>query len=362
MRLLQSNESLQGKRSISLRTIAVLLALVFTVTIGTAMADDIKAMLRKLKSSDRMEMRTPTSVAAARGMSRRENLRSDASTESMRSSIRESIQAMAADEIKSAEFEFGKVCKDIHGNWVRIEEYIKIAPEDANGIAQLNKFKVMILNEREDGDRLDYFQNISTFENDLPTDPAEFSSLAKDMYKSASMPENQLLEIYNIVSNTQDEVVWTATGGTSVPDSENPGGYETIFEDYVYTINDVTQYKYHRPDLSSDVDNRSWTVGDDVVIGLDKDGLKEEIKLTDTIDSNGGYLVTAKIGDETSTETYYYIDDEGNSLMDSSGAFPGGVPSTYNYEMIFTNTAFEGGTIDIVVAPEIFIASGIPYL
>jgi len=335
------------------RNLTVLFAAIFIVSVFAGsglLADEISDMLKKLKSSDRVEMRVPTSVAAARGIAGRESLRNVAQTESMRASIRENIQSIAADEVKTAEFEVGKVCKDVHGNWVRLEEYLVIAP-DGNA----NQFKLMILNERDDGARLDYFKNLSTFNKALPTDPAAFASVAKTMWSSGTEPDTYLKTVENLAANDYgDKVEWTHSNGEPVLNSTTKK-YEPVFRDYSYEINDVPKYSYSG--TAKDGSDRVWKVGDPATAApINSQGdLVTAIGLTESATADNGTLFTSVIEGKTATETYYYINDDGQSTNPNT-------TDNWNQELIFGADEFAGRTIDLVISPDIFEQSGVGYL
>lgn len=343
-----------------IETLSILMVFALIFSASTANAEDIKDMLKKLKSSDKVEMRIPSSVAAARGIQIREDLRNEAATEAARESVRESIQSMAAEEVKTAEFECGKVLKDINGNWVRLEEYVVIGPKDVNGIAQDNQFKLMILNERtiDGAERLDYFKNLSTFNNALPTDPELFASLAGTIWESDTSPSTYLTKIENLAANDSgDKIEWTYNNGAPVNDLVT-NKYVPIFKNYEYKINGTPKFSYAGAGATTDGSDRTWTVGDPLTspnTGLTNAALLNKIDYQSNKTVDGGEIFTSTIDGKTATETYYFIDDNGKVTDPATN-------DSWNEELVFGATEFGGKTIDLVIAPDVFKQSGIGYM
>ncbi|MDE2291375.1 MAG: FecR domain-containing protein, partial [Elusimicrobia bacterium] len=107
---------------------------------------------------------------------------------------KEQVLAAAAEEIKQAVYQQGKVMTDVNGYRVRLEEYIlRPAP---------NQFKFVTLNERQG--RFDYFFRTGTFNTTLPDD---LSTALKQLPGCISTACQYYLTGYETgYSNTQDTV------------------------------------------------------------------------------------------------------------------------------------------------------------
>jgi len=328
----------------------------FSIVIALAVpagADTMQDMLRKLKASERVEMRSPTSVAAVRGMEKREQFREEVNSEAVREQIRENIQATANEELKTAEFEEGKVMIDHFGKWVRVEQYI-VRPA-------ANQFKLMILNERENGARLDYFKHTSTFDKDLPPD---LTDATRTMWESDTAPEYQLTDVDNLASNCQDTVKWSYSDGHWV---ETAG--KTMFDNYVYKINDVTKLSYSGVNIT-DPSQRNWTIGNEVT-PKSNDDFSTWLDTSLTSDKPDGDDVMCdkyekNWGDTTKAwETYYIINENGETAKED--VFAGKTKAeqkaemlaNWNQELVFEATEFGDRKIDLVILPRIFYDSGI---
>ena len=344
-----------------IETLSILMVFVLIFSVSIAAADDIKDMLKKLKSSDKVEMRIPSSVAAARGIQIREDLRNEAATEAARESVRESIQAMAAEEVKTAEFECGKILKDINGNWVRLEEYVVIGPKDSNGIAQDNQFKLMILNERtiDGAERLDYFKNISIFDKPLPKEPDLFREAVKYSWGSDTPTTAYwLTNVYNTAgnryNNIEDKVEYSHINGdgTRYYDSQKQK-YVPLFKDYEFKVNDVPKISY--TGTQSNGSDRVFTIGDPAVSATTLNSTQfsswYNTNCPAVTSEDGGVGQTTNINTKYFTELYYIIDDNGTPTSTAA--------DIWNQELIFKATEFGDRTIDIIAAPDVFIQSGI---
>jgi hypothetical protein len=131
---------------------------------------------------------------------------------------RNEVIAAAASEQRLADYREGKTLIDVNGNRVRLEEYIVRSRSD--------RFKLVVLNHRDE--RLDYFYFQGTFNKDLPTDLSVALRDISGKYGTTA-PEYHLTEFERVQSNTQDNVIDTATGGHLVKVEVNDDG------DYVLT-------------------------------------------------------------------------------------------------------------------------------
>lgn len=126
---------------------------------------------------------------------------------------KEMVMAAAAEEIRRAEYQEGKSLTDVHGNRVRLEEYIIRHPSDALAAGKEDQaFKFVVINERES--RFDYFYYLGIFNKTLPQD---LSVPLKEMRGKLNSQPEYFLESYEMgQSNTQDAVKDNASGGHQV--------------------------------------------------------------------------------------------------------------------------------------------------
>jgi hypothetical protein len=137
------------------------------------------------------------------------------------SKVKDSIVAMAAEELKTADYQTGKSLIDVDGIRVRVEEYI-MRPAS-------NQFKLVALNEREN--HFDYMTYLGTFNQDLPVD---LSLALKQVGGTLNTePDYWLTDYQMTLSNTIDNIHDSATGGHIVKIT-----YDPVTE--LYTISDPT--------------------------------------------------------------------------------------------------------------------------
>jgi hypothetical protein len=334
---------------------------------------------------------------------------------------REQVMAAAAAEIRLAEYREGKSLVDVHGNRVRLEEYI-VRP-------QPNQFKLVALDQRGK-EQLDYFFFIGTFNQALPTD---LSLALKDMNGKlgATAPDYYLTSYERGQSNTQDSVHDSATGGHLVNVTIDSNG------DYVLT--DASDPTNTRTVSASQLELNGTTykvynpISDTFLTGVTADQLADQTKfsmytadrqtfqdlapgdtfwqtrfntyshmintatkisyaqsgaanvLASNLDASwtyaGGFVFPVVETDPNNVEatiTNYYGDGTFEKyhtwLIDDNGhiaplsAFSG-IPAEggayknellkWNYEQETTATEFQGRKIDLVVEPKIFIESGL---
>lgn len=131
---------------------------------------------------------------------------------------KEEVLAAAAAEIKSAEYQLGKVITDVNGNRVRLAQYI-VRPA-------ANKFKLVTLNGRKD--RFDYFFKEGTFNKTLPADLKQALRQTSGCISTAC--EWWITDYRMAYSNTQDTVLETVSGGHLVDVNNNQvSGDEVTF-------------------------------------------------------------------------------------------------------------------------------------
>jgi hypothetical protein len=165
---------------------------------------------------------------------------------------KEMVMAAAADEIRNAEYQEGKVLTDVHGQRVRLEEYIIRRPTDDFSAGKEDRaFKLVVLNEREN--RFDYFYYLGVFNKTLPDDLSV--ALRDSRGKLGAEPDYYLDSYERVQSNTVDSVKDTATGGHLV---------KVQYDGTTYTLSD--------PDSPSDT---RTIVADDLFVG--QDGLEHTV-------------------------------------------------------------------------------------
>lgn len=135
------------------------------------------------------------------------------------SRVKDSIVAMAAEELKNADYQTAKSLIDVDGRRVRVEEYI-MRPAD-------NQFKLVALNERDT--RFDYFTYTGTFarSDGAPAVlPEDLSTALKDVGGKLGddAPEYYLTDYEMFMSNTVDSISDEGTGGHLVQIDMNGTG------------------------------------------------------------------------------------------------------------------------------------------
>lgn len=231
---------------------------------------------------------------------------------------KEQVQRAAAEELKLAEYQQGKSLIDVWGNRVRIEEYI--VRKNLNP----DQFKMVVLNEREK--RFDYFIWLATFNRELPTD-LTLATKWLSWKEGATQPEYYLKESYSGVSNTIDKVEWKLTGSV---------------------IQENSLYKYKQDLISYKINNNEKInlIPDTMTISYPKG------------EKFSAYTYSVVFKDNTwAKESYYWIDD--NGIVPSRKDFVSKGLLSFNQELVFEASEFEGRTIDLVVEPKIFIDAGI---
>jgi hypothetical protein len=207
---------------------------------------------------------------------------------------KEEVMAAAAEEMRLAEYQEGKVLTDVFGKRVRLEEYIIRRPKEIAAGLQDRAFKLVVLNERED--RFDYMFYRGVFNTALP---ADLSVAFREMNGKLGAQPTYWLDSYTMaMSNTQDTLRDTASGGHLV---------QVTFDGTNYTLADPTDLLWTR----------------DVALNVG----------TVVLDGQTYYQVYDPVGDKTSTvtEAQYLAGDYGTAVYDGAAdAFrPIGVGDTY---------------------------------
>ena len=322
---------------------------------------------------------------------------------------KEQILAAAAEEIKQALYQQGKVMVDVNGNRVRIEEYI-LRPSP-------NTFKFVVLNERPD--RFDYFFRTGTFNTTLPDD---LSTALRQLPGCIGAPCQYYLTGYQTSwSNTTDSVVENASDGhqvdlnnnnvsgdevssafdpaingftsvntgTADTAAANPGKnantpfFFTLFDKYDLKFNNVIHTSWVP---SSSITAWNGTAGTGIQSMGNSSGTGDQRTVNnvvsiirspncDTLDTctgnrEPGYfhdIIYRKNGTGTIWDKFdnYIIDDNGTIAKQSDF---GGITSgaqykrrllEFNYQQIITASEFGGRKIDLVFEPKILMQSGL---
>ncbi|PCI36956.1 MAG: hypothetical protein COB53_07900 [Elusimicrobia bacterium] len=172
---------------------------------------------------------------------------------------KEEVLAAAAAEIKSAEYQLGKVITDVNGNRVRLSQYIvRPAP---------NVFKLVTLNERPN--RFDFFFKEGTFNKALPIDISIALRQTAGCVDTAC--EFFMRSFRTGYSNTTDNVLETASGGHLVDINNNGVAGDDVTAAFDSNANDFVTLAANQPffttlfdteDISfNGVSHGSWVSG-----------------------------------------------------------------------------------------------------
>jgi hypothetical protein len=116
--------------------------------------------------------------------------------------VKDSVIAMAAEELRNADYQTAKSLIDVDGRRVRVEEYITRPAA--------NQFKLVSLNERDS--RFDYFTYTGTFNTTLPEDLSV--ALGEVNGKLGTDASTYYLTDYEmLMSNTRDKITDVGSGG-----------------------------------------------------------------------------------------------------------------------------------------------------
>ncbi len=224
-----------------------------------------------------------------------------------------------------------KVLTDIHGNRVRVEQYV-LRP-------QADQIKFLSLSHRQGS--MNYLWFLQEFNKDLPEDITKIAF----RWDWPSYPEWYAEKQTIHLSNTIDSVEYEWTGEKpEVMDLVNSNAEKTG-EWWILFPEKVTWRVNNKDKLVVDFDSCSFS--------------PNEPYWSDGQYPNGGKWSKQDFWwDNTFLKREgYIIDDEGNPIR-------GGLSSireieelqrNYNIETIYTATEFEGRTIDTVIIPKIFL-------
>ncbi|MDD4003622.1 MAG: FecR family protein [Elusimicrobiaceae bacterium] len=325
---------------------------------------------------------------AKRNQERRESIKQNLKREVGLNMNKEQVLSAAADEIRLAEYQQGKVMVDVSGQRVRLEQYImRPAP---------NQFKLVSLNDRPG--RFDYFYYLGTFNTNLPADLSVALGQLGGCVGSACQYNMTGYEVGR--SNTTDTVLETASGGHMVDVNANADSsddvtsyfdgtlntyvllnagdafFKTFYDAYSIKYNDITFLSWSPVSGAGTVS--SYLTG--VANGVNKYYITDGGSLGS---ANGGAPVlnadlhpdgdlmhdklklTYGTGEYWEQYDNYLVDDRGKvaTLSDFEG-LRGGNEYTqnmlkWNFEQVVTCNLFEGRKIDLVIEPKTLIQSNL---
>ncbi|MFA6092092.1 MAG: FecR family protein [Elusimicrobiota bacterium] len=297
---------------------------------------------------------------------------------------REEVLAAAAKETKLAEYQQGKVLMDVHGERVRLEQYILRPRPD--------QFKLVVLNDRSG--RFDYFYYLGTFNKTLPTDLS--SALRQLRGGLDTAPDYYLTSVETGRSNTADSMLELAQGGHLVDvnnnsdfgddvneffdpsadayvDSTGRSVYQSLFDRYGFYLNGKLKYGWTGSNIQT-YDDKILSSNTDPISGVPLnlanaylDGgilsLRSDPNVTFPTDGKVYQRIYESYGDGSFISWDSYILDDQGRVADSSefASLTGTALSTrlldFNYEQVVTATEFGGRKIDLVVSPKILMQS-----
>ncbi|MFN0118261.1 MAG: FecR domain-containing protein [Elusimicrobiota bacterium] len=338
-------------------------------------------------------------------------------SEVMNTQVKDNLIAMAAEELKTADYQEAKTFMDVNGLRVRTEEYITRPASD--------QFKLVVLNERES--RFDYFTYKGTFNKSLPED---LSLALRDLNGKigGTAPEYYLTAYEKIRSNTIDSLTDEASGGHLVQITNDGNTYTLTDPTVTSNTRDIDaaellsdgNYKVYNPDTdtfslvtpanlesakkvsvqdpttseyrnltSADTlwknsfDNYTLKANSSIKTQYEPSTVGQHI-LAQDLDGTFNYApVTAASeypsGSDTlySRNTLYYADgkylrfdnyiinDEGKiATRDDFSGLSNGADyrnelMKWNFETVITATEFSGRKIDLCITPKVLIESGL---
>lgn len=231
-------------------------------------------------------------------------------SEILNSQVKDAVLAMAAEESRNADFQVGKSLVDVHGQRVRVEEYITRP--------QSNQFKLVVLNERSD--RFDYFTYKGTFNTTLPDDLS--IALRQVGGTLGTAPDYYLTAYESLMSNTIDNIIDSGSGGHLV---------RITFDGTNYTLTDPSDPTNTRTiaaaELQLDGSYKIYNPKSDTYSTVSAANLTEAIKVS-VLDSTTGNYRNLASGD-TLYRTRYNT---------SSFSINGTVKTAFSKKTSVTNT------------------------
>ncbi|MGM0441818.1 MAG: FecR family protein [Elusimicrobiota bacterium] len=285
------------------------------------------------------------------------NIREEVRREMFKEITREAVLSRAAEEIKKAEYENGKVMTDVHGNRVRLEEYI-VRPKE-------NEFKYVVLNHREN--RFDFGKINFVFDSSLPEN---LNRATENMFyaETPEKPEWVLTDLTSVISNTKDRVNEVGTGGDMLQDSED--NWHHYFENFSFSVKgaekqEKTLWTREIYGGYSDANYEDLTVEYSYYLDSgEPDSISERPSGEDTFHfynkdtyADGTWISTDDyfINDEGDIQTTRDITDSFSSKMDGSFAeYLAGL----NFERKYESSEFGDRDIDLVFSTKLVLDSG----
>ncbi len=150
----------------------------------------------------------------------KQDIKQDIRKEMQIEDVKDNMLALAAQELKNADYQQGKALIDVHGGRVRLEQYITRPRDD--------QFKLVVLNERDN--RFDYFTYLGTFNKALPDD---LSIALRDANGKLGdiAPEYFLTSYETETSNSLDKINEAAAGGHRVKIEIDDSGENWLLTD-----------------------------------------------------------------------------------------------------------------------------------
>ncbi len=327
------------------------------------------------------------SRSAAARLALRAKFRQDMRREMALDISRRQIQAMAIKELRLADYQQGKTLIDVSGHVVRTEQYILRPTPD--------QVKMVVLNERQNNS-LNYFYYLGTFNTNLPSD---FSAALRELPGTPDAPPSYYLTGYHSVwSNGTDSVQEITSGGHTVNLNSNPSGdtSEKVSSYFNPATNSYEALKSGEAFYGTLFDNEGLYVDGALKSGWSGSGIQTyhsgygsysptQATTTDPILGTtlsqslptvttfttfpNPNLVNQEVynsyGDGTFLEfNNYIINNEGAIASNSAFGSTSGTAFeqnllNYNFEQVITASEFHGRSIDLVVAPKIFVQAGL---
>src|SRR3989339_413140 len=225
---------------------------------------------------------------------------------------KDEVLARAADEIKLAEFQNGKALIDASGHRVRLEEYIVRS--------QANEFKYVVLNTRDEfaddpanpGNGHFNFGKIVFTFND--TLPDDLTQATRNMFYSegATKQSLYLTDVLSVMSNTVDQVNDVASGGNMFPDN--------TYQPKSYTLG-FGSYEFS-------VNNQPWWRFSD----RNSNGRLDNGEITYyNIATGNAYNFSTDYTYDSTLGQYYYTDANNNRVYFSEFSQPSGPDALHFY-------------------------------
>ena len=255
----------------------------------------------------------------------------------------EQARASITQGIKDADYQLGKSLIDVHGNRVRMEEYL-LRP-------QPDQLKFLILNTR--ANRFDYAYSLYAFNKNLPDN---FSPVVREIIKGewgSVLPENYLTSNEAYFSNSRDYMSWKVSGGGVAGTGAIGDYYRQGFATFEHKVNDTVKIQCNN--LNDPVGSQRWSVPSNVgsLKEVDADYSIPTGFSKDTTYAKSSMTLMFEDGTWEKME-FWAIDDLGNVLTWAK-AGTGQALENDNGEVRLTAKEFNGRDIDVVYSPKILI-------